>query len=97
VTYLTLLPGGSGNPLKFTREGGSVKKRRRGGAGRNHPEPPLVSIELDPLLWAALQDIAAQQACTVGDLVLEIARASLSVAIRIYIEEFYRAGGDRSR
>ena len=74
-----------------------MKQRQRGTDSSRYLEPPLVSIQLDPLVWDALRDIAGQQARTVGDLVMEIAGNSLRVAIRIYIEEFYRAGKDRPR
>ena len=74
-----------------------MKQRQRGTDSSRYLEPPLVSIQLDPLVWDALRDIAGQQARTVGDLVMEIAGDSLRIAIRIYIEEFYRAGKDRPR
>ena len=74
-----------------------MKQRRRARGSSSHSEPPLLSIQLDPLVWDALRDIAGQQARTVGDLVMEIAGDSLRIAIRIYIEEFYRAGKDRPR
>lgn len=67
-------------------------KKRRSGGGARYSEDPLVSIRLDPLLWEALHDIAKRQGCTARDLTMAIARDSLSIAIRIYIEEFYRAG-----
>ncbi len=66
-----------------------MKKRRSGGS--RYSEHPLVSIRLDPLLWEALHDIAKRQGCTARDLTMAIARDSLAIAIRIYIEEFYRA------
>ena len=74
-----------------------MKQRQRGTDSSRYLESPLVSIQLDPLVWDALRDIAGQQARTVGDLVMEIAGDSLRIAIRIYIEEFYRAGKDRPR
>jgi predicted DNA-binding ribbon-helix-helix protein len=58
--------------------------QRRGGA-------PLVSVRLDPALWQALHEIAARQGRPVRDLVSDIARDSLAVAIRVYVEEFRRA------
>jgi hypothetical protein len=48
-------------------------------------------VNLDPIIWNALQDIAAQQGRSVHDLVADIARDSLYVAIHIYIAEFYRS------
>ncbi|HVH82179.1 MAG TPA: ribbon-helix-helix domain-containing protein [Stellaceae bacterium] len=75
-----------------------MRRRRRGGA-KAQQEP--VWIELDPLIWEALQDIAAQQGRGVGDLVTEIAHDSLRVAIHVYIAEFYNLdlteGGEDGR
>jgi hypothetical protein len=51
---------------------------------------PLVGVQPDPVSWKALRDIAAQQGRSVDDLVMEIARDSLSLAIRFCIVEFYR-------
>jgi predicted DNA-binding ribbon-helix-helix protein len=51
---------------------------------------PLVSVSLDSVTWDALQIIAARQSRTVDDLVVEIVRDSLGLAIHIYIAEFYR-------
>ena len=62
-------------------------RRRRGGGAKSQQQ--LVRIELDPLIWEALKDIAAQQAQAVSDLVTEIAQDSLRVAIHVYIAEFY--------
>jgi hypothetical protein len=64
-------------------------KTRRGSSPS--PRPRSVRIELDPLIWQALQDIAAQQRRSLHDLVTELANDSLKLAIHVYIEEFYRA------
>ena len=67
-----------------------MKTRQSGGA---RPRQPLVRLQLDPVIWQALQEIAAQQARSVRELVAEIARDSLHLAIHVYIDEFYRAEG----
>ncbi len=66
-------------------------RKRRGGDTR--PQQ-FVRIELGPIIWNALQDIAALQARSVDELVTEIAHDSLRLAIHVYIAEFYRS--DRS-
>jgi predicted DNA-binding ribbon-helix-helix protein len=52
------------------------------------------SVRLEPTMWAALNDIAAEHGKTVHDVVLEINRGrtgiSLTAAIRVYIVEYYR-------
>src|SRR5207302_1083913 len=52
------------------------------------------SVRLEPAMWAALNDIAAERGKTVHDVVLEINRGrkgiSLTAAIRVYIVEYYR-------
>ena len=52
------------------------------------------SVRLEPTMWAALNDIAAERGKTVHDVVLEINRGrkgiSLTAAIRVYIVEYYR-------
>jgi predicted DNA-binding ribbon-helix-helix protein len=52
------------------------------------------SVRLEPTMWAALNDIAAERGETVHDVVLEIHRArigtSLTAAIRVFIVEYYR-------
>jgi predicted DNA-binding ribbon-helix-helix protein len=68
--------------MRSRRNAGNVSRRRK---------IPLVNITLDAVTWEALAEIAASQARTVDDLVVEIARDSLGVAIRIYVVEFYRA------
>jgi predicted DNA-binding ribbon-helix-helix protein len=67
-----------------------MRNRRGGGAS---PRPRQVRIQLDPLIWGALQDIAAQQGRSVHELVSEIARDSLNLALHVYVEEFYRPAG----
>jgi hypothetical protein len=69
-------------------------RKRRGG---NTRPQQLVRIDLDPIIWEALQDVAAQQGRSVHDLVTEIARDSLRLAIHVYIAEFYRSGITESR
>lgn len=64
-------------------------RKRPSGVAR--PEQPLVRLQLDPVIWRALQDIATRQARSVRDLVADIARDSLTLAIHVYIDEFYRA------
>ena len=53
------------------------------------------SISLDPIVWEAVCDIAAYQGKTETQLIAEITRLrgalGLSVAIRRYVVEFYRA------
>ena len=66
-----------------------MKTRRRGGDSL-----PLLTIPLDPIIWQALQDIAVQQGRSAQDLVTEIARDSLWVAIHVYIAEFYCQNGE---
>jgi len=59
------------------------------------------SVRLEPVMWAALNDIAVERGKTVHDGVLEIHRArigtSLTAAIRIYIVEHYREALRRCR
>jgi predicted DNA-binding ribbon-helix-helix protein len=76
-----------------------MKSRRGGSTG---PRQRSVRIELGPLIWQALQDIAAQQGRSMHDLVTELANDALKLAIHVYIEEFYRAdaaenGGTRPK
>jgi predicted DNA-binding ribbon-helix-helix protein len=52
------------------------------------------SVSLEPVIWEALQEIAAHQGKSIHQLVTEIDLArtvTLSAAIRVYIVEFYRA------
>ena len=65
-----------------------VKDRREDGAV-SHPLP-LVDVQLDPVTWKVLQDIATQQGRSLRDLIGEIARDVLSDAIRFYVTEFCR-------
>ncbi len=64
-----------------------MTRQRRKSAG----SLPLLAIRLDPVLWQALRDIAAKQGRTVDELMIDIARDSLPLAIGIYIDEFYRS------
>jgi predicted DNA-binding ribbon-helix-helix protein len=51
------------------------------------------SVNLDPIMWQALKEIAAHQDKTASQLVNEIDRertVGLSAAIRRYVVEFYR-------
>jgi len=53
-----------------------------------------VTISLEPSIWEAFQEIAAEQGKTVTELAAEIERTrigGLSAAIRVYIVEYYRA------
>jgi|SRR5689334_19405901 predicted DNA-binding ribbon-helix-helix protein len=52
------------------------------------------TISLEPIMWDALRDIAAEQGKIVNQLVTEISRqdtVNLSGSIRVYIVEYYRA------
>jgi predicted DNA-binding ribbon-helix-helix protein len=55
------------------------------------PRKPRMSIQLDPLMWEALHDIAARQRRSVHDLVSEITHDAVRLAIHVYIAEFYRS------
>jgi predicted DNA-binding ribbon-helix-helix protein len=52
------------------------------------------SVRLEPVMWAALQDIALRTQVTMRALVTDIDRertaSSLTAAIRVYIVNFYR-------
>ena len=53
-----------------------------------------VTISLEPGVWQAVQEIAAEQGKTVNELVTEIERTRTvgpSTAIRVYIIDYYRA------
>jgi len=58
------------------------------------------SVRLEPVMWDALHEIAAEQGKNLNQLVTQIQRSaggsSLTSAIRVYIVEFYRAAA-RSR
>jgi predicted DNA-binding ribbon-helix-helix protein len=59
-----------------------------------------VTISLEPSIWEAFQEVAAQQGKTVNELAGEIERTrtgGLSAAIRVYIVEYYRAVISRRR
>jgi predicted DNA-binding ribbon-helix-helix protein len=65
--------------------------------GRGRPRAsqlPLASIQIEPVIWEALKEIAALQARSVDDLVMEIARDSLAVALRVYVVEWLRTEDD---
>jgi predicted DNA-binding ribbon-helix-helix protein len=53
------------------------------------------SVRLEPIMWDALREIAAEQGMNVNQLVTQIKhradRSSLTSAIRVYIVEFYRS------
>jgi predicted DNA-binding ribbon-helix-helix protein len=53
-----------------------------------------VTISLEPSIWEAFQEIAAEQGTTVTKLAAEIEQnrtGGLSAAIRVYIVDYYRA------
>jgi predicted DNA-binding ribbon-helix-helix protein len=53
-----------------------------------------VTISLEPSIWEAFQEIAAEQDKTVNNLATEIEQnrtVGLSAAIRVYIIDYYRA------
>jgi predicted DNA-binding ribbon-helix-helix protein len=53
-----------------------------------------VTISLEPSIWEAFQEIAAEQGKTVNELATEIEQnrsVGLSAAIRVYIIDYYRA------
>ena len=59
-----------------------------------------VTISLEPGIWEAFQEIAAEQGKTVTELAAEIERTrtgGLSAAIRVYIVEYYRSVISRRR
>ena len=64
-------------------------KNRREDSAVSHPLP-LVDVQLDPVTWKVLQDIATQQGRSLRDLVSDIARDVLGDAIRFYVTEFCR-------
>jgi predicted DNA-binding ribbon-helix-helix protein len=52
------------------------------------------SISLEPVMWDAFREIAAEQGKIVNQLVTELSRqhpVNLSASIRVYIVEYYRA------
>jgi predicted DNA-binding ribbon-helix-helix protein len=63
-------------------------RTKRGGA--TGPRQRSVRVELDPLIWQALQDIAASEGLSVHDLVTEIANDAIKLAIHVYVAEYYR-------
>jgi predicted DNA-binding ribbon-helix-helix protein len=52
------------------------------------------TVRLEPVMWEALQDIAADQGRSVHDLVTEIAHTrtvpNLTSAIRVFVVDYYR-------
>jgi predicted DNA-binding ribbon-helix-helix protein len=53
-----------------------------------------ITISVEPSVWEAFQEIAAEQGKTVNELATEIERnrtVGLSAAIRVYIIDYYRA------
>jgi predicted DNA-binding ribbon-helix-helix protein len=66
-----------------------LMKDRREDSAVSHPLP-LVDVQLDPVTWKVLQDIATQQGRSLRDLISDIARDVLSDAIRFYVTEFCR-------
>ena len=59
-----------------------------------------ITISLEPSIWEAFQEIAAEQDKTVTELAAEIERTrsgGLSAAIRVYIVDYYRAVISRQR
>jgi predicted DNA-binding ribbon-helix-helix protein len=60
-----------------------------------------VTISLEPGVWEAFQEIAAEQGKTVNQLAAEIEQRrigkNLSAAIRVYIIEYYRELSGRRR
>lgn len=57
------------------------------------------SVRLEPAMWDALREIAAELGMTLNQLVTRIERnarqSSLTSAIRVYIVEFYRSASTR--
>jgi hypothetical protein len=66
-----------------------LMKSKRDDSAISH-SLPLVDVQLDPVTWKVLQDIATQQGRSLRDLVSDIARDVLSDAIRFYVTEFCR-------
>jgi predicted DNA-binding ribbon-helix-helix protein len=77
-----------------------MKTRERRNSERSAPSRNIwigshrTSVRLEPVMWAALNDIAVERGKTVHDVILEINRdrkgISLTAAIRVYIVEYYR-------
>jgi predicted DNA-binding ribbon-helix-helix protein len=58
------------------------------------------SISLEPVMWDALKEIAAEQGKIINQLVTEISRqhpVNLSASIRVYIAEYYRLALQEAR
>jgi predicted DNA-binding ribbon-helix-helix protein len=53
------------------------------------------SLRLEPVMWDALADIAAERGASIHDLVTEAAESNdmpnLSAAVRVFIVAFYRS------
>jgi predicted DNA-binding ribbon-helix-helix protein len=63
---------------------------------KGRPRQPRMSIQLDPLMWEALHDIAARQGRSVHDLVSDITHDAVKLAIHVYIAEFYRSASENA-
>src|SRR5438046_7564825 len=84
-----------------------MKTRERRNSERSAPSRNIwigshrTSVRLEPVMWAALNDIAVERGKTVHDVILEINRdrkgISLTAAIRVYIVEYYREALGRCR
>ena len=78
----------SGPMLNQEQDRVLIRDRRDDGAISR--SLPVVDVQLDPVTWKVLQDIAAQQGRSLRDLISDIARDVLSDAIRFYVTEFCR-------
>ena|SRR5579859_373515 len=87
-------------PKQKPSQGQDRKLRARDGHRAWSPKAIIVegrwtSLRLEPVMWDALSDIAAQHSTTVNEVIGRINRVrdprdNLSAAIRVYIVEFYR-------
>src|SRR5438477_12934735 len=80
----------------------AIRKSERSAPSRNiWIGSHRTSVRLEPVMWAALNDIAVERGNTVHDVILEIHRAriatSLTAAIRVCIVEHYREALRRCR
>jgi hypothetical protein len=89
VTNVTSAQRLDARPLRVHGHEGRMQGGSKGSGKRRQER--RVSVQLDPVIWEALRDIAEQQKRSITDLVEEIARDSLYIAIHVYIAEFYRA------
>src|SRR6266550_2211412 len=84
-----------------------MKTRERRNSERSAPSRNIwigshrTSVRLEPVMCAALNDIAIERGKTVHDVILEINRGrmgiSLTAAIRVYIVEYHREALRRCR